>query len=132
MADVKEFNINGTVYEVKDETARSGLSGKQDALVSGTNIKTINNQSLLGSGNISLNDIKGYQASCTALAQSAGICSWTVTHNLNSENVVTTLYNGNNKVSHNVNIVSQNVLTISFLSATNVSAGDYKIVIIAL
>lgn len=29
---------------------------KQDALVSGTNIKTINNQSLLGSGNI---DIQG-------------------------------------------------------------------------
>lgn len=29
-------------------------SGKQDALVSGTNIKTINNQSLLGSGNITI------------------------------------------------------------------------------
>lgn len=29
-------------------------SGKQDALVSGTNIKTINNQSLLGSGNITV------------------------------------------------------------------------------
>ena len=32
------------------------LSGKQDALVSGTNIKTINNESILGSGNI---DIQG-------------------------------------------------------------------------
>ena len=31
---------------------KSTWSGKQDALVSGTNIKTINNQSLLGSGNI--------------------------------------------------------------------------------
>lgn len=30
----------------------SQLSGKQDTLVSGTNIKTINNESLLGSGNI--------------------------------------------------------------------------------
>ena len=29
------------------------LLGKQDTLVSGTNIKTVNNQSLLGSGNIS-------------------------------------------------------------------------------
>ena len=29
-------------------------SGKQDALVSGTNIKTINNESILGSGNISI------------------------------------------------------------------------------
>ena len=32
------------------------LTGKQDTLISGTNIKTINNQSLLGSGNI---DIQG-------------------------------------------------------------------------
>lgn len=31
----------------------SQLLGKQDTLVSGTNIKTVNNQSLLGSGNIS-------------------------------------------------------------------------------
>ena len=34
----------------------SAVSGKQDTLISGTNIKTINNQSLLGSGNI---DIQG-------------------------------------------------------------------------
>lgn len=32
----------------------TGLSGKQATLVSGTNIKTINNQSLLGSGNINI------------------------------------------------------------------------------
>ena len=30
------------------------LNGKQDTLVSGTNIKTINNESLLGSGNIDI------------------------------------------------------------------------------
>lgn len=33
---------------------RSELQGKQDTLVSGTNIKTINNTSILGSGNISI------------------------------------------------------------------------------
>lgn len=38
----------GKVNEIIDD--------KQDTLVSGTNIKTINNQSLLGSGNI---DIQG-------------------------------------------------------------------------
>jgi len=31
----------------------SQLLGKQDTLVSGSNIKTVNNQSLLGSGNVS-------------------------------------------------------------------------------
>lgn len=39
------------------------LDAKQDALVSGTNIKTINNESILGSGNI---DIQGGGATYTA------------------------------------------------------------------
>ncbi|WP_295590136.1 hypothetical protein [uncultured Methanobrevibacter sp.] len=47
--DTSDFNT----YSASVETA---LSGKQDTLVSGTNIKTINNESLLGSGNI---DIQG-------------------------------------------------------------------------
>ena len=47
--DKTDFNT----YTGATETA---IAGKQDTLVSGTNIKTINNQSLLGSGNI---DIQG-------------------------------------------------------------------------
>lgn len=43
-------------YDIKDLTDSTNLmtswTGKQDALVSGTNIKTINSTSLLGSGNI--------------------------------------------------------------------------------
>ena len=39
------------------ETAASTLSGKQDTLVSGTNIKTVNNNSLLGSGNINIDSL---------------------------------------------------------------------------
>lgn len=35
-------------------TDKTTWSGKQDALVSGTNIKTINNESILGSGNITI------------------------------------------------------------------------------
>lgn len=35
-------------------TSHQSLSSKQDVLVSGTNIKTINNQSILGSGNITI------------------------------------------------------------------------------
>lgn len=43
----------------------SGLSGKQETLVSGTNIKTVNNQSLLGSGNIEIQggaDVEAFTA----------------------------------------------------------------------
>ena len=61
---------NGTITEVRMNGVSKGtsgvvdlgtvltehqdISGKQDKLVSGTNIKTINNQSLLGSGNIEI------------------------------------------------------------------------------
>ena len=48
MADVSK--ING--YNLKDAEARQELENKQDKLVSGSNIKTINNQSILGDGNI--------------------------------------------------------------------------------
>lgn len=43
---------NNEVYLVRDSEARTLIAGKQDVLVSGTNIKTINGESLLGSGNI--------------------------------------------------------------------------------
>lgn len=56
---------NVTVYPVTHERAvrdsngvllETKLAGKQDSLVSGTNIKTINNESILGSGNITAGD----------------------------------------------------------------------------
>ena len=55
MADLSKLILpNNSEYDLKDATARDGLATKQDTLVSGTNIKTINNESLLGSGNITI------------------------------------------------------------------------------
>lgn len=45
-------------------------SNKQDALVSGTNIKTVNNTTLLGSGNLSVGTITGVSANGTSVATS--------------------------------------------------------------
>ena len=48
MADVSKIKLpDGNTYDVKDTT-------KQPLLVSGTNIKTINGQSVLGSGNLTI------------------------------------------------------------------------------
>lgn len=42
-------------------TAHQDISGKQDTLVSGTNIKTINGESILGNGNINIENVQlGY------------------------------------------------------------------------
>lgn len=55
MADVRQITASdGTVYDIADVTARNALASKQDTLVSGTNIKTINGESVLGSGNITI------------------------------------------------------------------------------
>lgn len=52
--NISQLSDGTNVYAIKDATAREGLSSKQDTLVSGTNIKTINNTSLLGSGDITI------------------------------------------------------------------------------
>lgn len=46
-------SYDGTNYS-SASTVQNVVNGKQDTLISGTNIKTINNESLLGSGNISI------------------------------------------------------------------------------
>lgn len=46
--------INPQALTVALSQINAAIEGKQDALTSGTNIKTINNQSLLGSGNIEI------------------------------------------------------------------------------
>lgn len=48
----KGLSTNDYTTEEKTKLAGINMSSKQDTLVSGTNIKTINNQSILGSGNI--------------------------------------------------------------------------------
>lgn len=46
------LNVNLDNYATKEDLENIDISGKQDILVSGVNIKTINDESILGSGNI--------------------------------------------------------------------------------
>ena len=52
-----------------DTQISNAISGKQDTLISGTNIKTINNESLLGSGNIVISGGSGGSANIIELTQ---------------------------------------------------------------
>ena len=57
LADVADSNNpkDATLWSLPISTAtQTALNGKQDALVSGTNIKTVNGNSLLGSGDITI------------------------------------------------------------------------------
>lgn len=50
---VEDVQVNGTSV-VENKVANIDLTGKQDTLVSGTNIKTINNNSILGSEDLNI------------------------------------------------------------------------------
>lgn len=65
-----------STHRVVTDTEKNTWNGKQAALVSGTNIKTVNNNSLLGSGDISIsggdvNIIEGIKMNNTALTPDA-------------------------------------------------------------
>lgn len=51
-----KISIEQISTKVQDDMS-TALAGKQDTLVSGTNIKTINNESLLGSGNLDVDGL---------------------------------------------------------------------------
>lgn len=73
-----------------------------------------------------------YTAQNTALTQSGGICTWTVTHNLGNSNVGVHLYevSTGDEVMFDRAITSSNVVTIKILSASDIAADTYKVVIL--
>lgn len=60
------FPPSAHTHVISDTTGlQSALDGKQDTLVSGTNIKTVNGNSLLGSGNIAISGGAGLAGTAT-------------------------------------------------------------------
>lgn len=52
--DAGDYALKSEIPDVTGFATKTEVSAKQDTLVSGTNIKTINNESILGSGNIEI------------------------------------------------------------------------------
>lgn len=73
-----------------------------------------------------------YTAQNAALTVSGGICTWTVTHNMNNSNVGIHLYevSSGDEVMFDRTITSANVVTIKILAEANISANIYKVVIL--
>lgn len=78
---LKELKVGSSLYEIVDEWARAN---KQNTLVSGTNIKTINGQSVLGSGNLSItgdktysNTVSGWNAQTSLISEKNAIYVYT-------------------------------------------------------
>lgn len=89
------------------------LDEKQDTLESGTNIKTINNESLLGGGNI---DIQGNDK-FFEYTQSTPSQEWEITHTLKKFPAVTVVDSAGSVVVGDIAYIDDSNVTISFQAA---------------
>ena len=87
---------------------------KQDTLVSGTNIKTINHISVLGSGNIELGDFVNDKN--FVYVQHEASDNWIIEHNLNKYPSVTVMDSANNIIVGDVYYIDLNNLQITFFA----------------
>ena len=73
-----------------------------------------------------------YTAQNEALTVAGGICTWTITHNLNNSNVGIHLYevSTGDEVMFDRAITSANVVTVKILASANIVADTYKVVIL--
>jgi hypothetical protein len=52
MGNITKIKIGDMEYDIRDQYLETEVVGKQDKLVSGVNIKTINGHSIIGEGDI--------------------------------------------------------------------------------
>lgn len=98
-----------------DNAITAATSTKQDALVSGTNIKTINNESILGSGNIDIQGGGGKAVSGgTNISITTGATADTINCTLNAKNGT----GANSIIFGNTNNISSNQFSVAFGSGT--------------
>jgi hypothetical protein len=73
-----------------------------------------------------------YSANNTSLTPSAGVVTWTVTHNIGTLDVTVQMRDLSNNalVEADVVVTSTNVVTISWISSSTVSADSYRVVVV--
>lgn len=114
-------NLDETIRGLNDQInneATGLIHTKQDKLISGTNIKTINNKSILGSGNI---DIQGGSGGGTELWNSDSIINTDYSVNVDLTNPAS----GGNIINTDSTVTAENDLTGNVITATdsNISGG---------
>ena len=121
ITDLGTSNFKSGVVRTFSDGIRTPSNASDTAIVTEKNIATV-----LAS--------KGYTAQNTALTQSGGLCTWTVTHNLNNSNVGVFLYevSSGERVMYDYAITSANAVAVKILSTANIAANTYKVVVFAV
>lgn len=150
-ADLVADGTTNKVFTATEKTKLSGIaSGAQvnvlegvqvegtDVVLSGKkfNLKQGSNVTLSVSGNeITINataTTRKYSADNPALTPSSGLCTWTVTHNLGTKDVVVGIeeISTGEVVIADIVKTSTNVVTIKIVSSSNITAGTYRVTVI--
>lgn len=115
MADITVMTVDGTTYNIKDANA-------QEQLTSGVNIKTINNESVLGSGNITIQGSSVTVDDALSSSSENPVQNKVINSALNSKQA--TLESGTNiKTINNESLLGSGNITISGISMTVLSYG---------
>ena len=120
----------GSITDDKDLTTKKYVddadAAKQDTLVSGTNIKTINNQSLLGSGNISISGGTGskniWYATCPTSASTTKkvVTTDTGDFSLTTGNMLRVVFtNANSASAPTLEVDSQTATAVRIVTGTS-------------
>lgn len=72
-----------------------------------------------------------YSEESPALTPVEGVCTWTITHNLGTEDVNCTVYEGSSEVVTKIDVTSENVVTVKINSSSNVAAKAYSVLVLA-
>lgn len=102
---------------------KTSWNNKQDAI---SDLATIRSGAAKGA-----TSVQSYNATNPALTVTGGICTWSVTHNLNNTNVGVFLYevSSGERVMYDYSITNANSIAVKILSSGNISAGTYKVVV---
>lgn len=77
--------------------------------------------------------VKSYTATNPALTASSGVCTWTVSHNLNKKvSYHVTEVSSKEDVMPTVVVTDDNTLTIKIASTTNIAAGKYRVTVLGI
>lgn len=119
------INLTGTVKLVS-----LGTSGFVKLSTGGTLVQDTNTY-LTSASASSAGFTKKYAENNGALTAVSNVITWTVTHNLNTSNVVVDVYQNSSNASVEVDVVttSANVVTLTFNSAT-LAGSEYRAVVI--
>lgn len=119
ISDLSTSNFKSGVVRTSTDGIRATSSASDTAIVTEKAIAAV-----LAS--------RTYSEQNPALTVSGGICTWTITHNMNNSNVGIHVYevSTGDEVMYDRSITSANVVTVKILADANIATNTYKVVIL--